>query len=190
MSQIDFDKQSLRESSRRARKEPTPRENRLVRDQISRLVWGIRPSSVALVWPMAYEIDLRPLYAAFHKAGIRVFLPYTPPLGQALIFRQWYPSVKMCKGRFGTSYPLGGTGCPDMIFVPLLAFDRMGNRLGYGGGYYDRTLAAYPYADAVGYGLASQEESAIPVDSFDKKLEAIITENELIKFPALCKVEE
>ncbi|MDF7674058.1 5-formyltetrahydrofolate cyclo-ligase [Acetobacteraceae bacterium ESL0709] len=176
----DLVKQALRQRVLAGRKFPLPRQNRLVRDQISRLVWKIQPGSVGLVWPMGREIDLRPLCSLLHKAGFRVYLPYTPPKGQALIFRQWYPSVRMCKGRFGTSYPKGVIGCPDMIFVPLLAFDRTGKRLGYGGGYYDRTLAASPHVRAIGYGLSSQEEKEIPADSFDQALEVLITEREFI----------
>lgn len=183
MSQIiEQKKQALRQKRLGGRTRPLPRQNRLIRDRLARLIWQFHPETVALVWPLEREIDLRSLCLHLHKAGIRVLLPYTPPRGQALTFRYWHPASKLEKGRFGTFHPTGPTGHPDIIVVPLLAFDRLGKRLGYGGGYYDRTLAAYPEVRAIGYGLASQEESEIPTDSFDRNLTAIVTENELIQF--------
>lgn len=66
--------------------------------------------------------------------------------------------------------------------VPLVGFDRRGNRLGYGGGYYDRTLATLPHADAVGYALAAQEVDHIPTGPYDHPLSCIVTEKERLHF--------
>ncbi len=132
--------------------------------------------SVAGVWPLPGEPDLRPLWQALQARGQALLLPQTPPPGQALVFRRWHPGCAMLAGRNGTRHPEGDLGVPDLVFVPLLAFDLQGYRLGYGGGYYDRTLAALPRARAVGYGFSFQQVDAVPRGPFDRKLAAIVTE--------------
>jgi 5-formyltetrahydrofolate cyclo-ligase len=133
-------------------------------------------SAVAGVWPLPGEIDLTPLWDALHARGHTILLPETPRHGRTLIFRVWHPGCAMLPGRFGTAWPDGPVGTPDCIFVPLLAFDRAGNRLGYGGGYYDTTLAAHPGVPAVGFGYAAQEVPAVPADTHDRGLDAVFTE--------------
>ena len=131
---------------------------------------------VAGTWPLPGEPDLRPLWQALHGDGHAVLLPQTPAPGAALLFRRWQPDCAMLPGRYGTRHPAGALGVPDLVFVPLLAFDLRGHRLGYGGGYYDRTLAALPRARAVGYGFGFQQVAAVPLGPFDLKLSAIVTE--------------
>ena len=82
----------------------------------------------------------------------------------------------MVAERFGTRRPVGEPAVPEYLLVPLLAFDRRGYRLGYGGGFYDRTLAALPGAVAVGCGFAAQELDEVPVGPYDIRLAAIATE--------------
>ena len=135
-----------------------------------------RGEVVAGVWPLPREPDLRPLWHALHACGQAVLLPQTSPPGGALLFRRWHPGCTMLPGRFGTCHPDGAVAVPDLVFVPLLAFDAEGYRLGYGGGYYDRTLAALPRARAVGYGFGFQQVDAVPRGPFDLKLPAIVTE--------------
>jgi 5-formyltetrahydrofolate cyclo-ligase len=135
---------------------------------------------VAGFWPMRGEIDLRPLLQALHARGHVVVLPETPPRGQPLLFRRWWPGMTMLAGRFGTFFPGGAADTPDVLFVPLLAFDRSGRRLGYGGGYYDRTLAALPGAVAIGCAFAAQELDAVPAADYDARLDAIATERGVI----------
>ena len=84
-------------------------------------------------------------------------------------------------GRFGTFHPDGLALTPDVVLVPLLAFDRSGARLGYGGGYYDRTLAALPGCLAIGCAFAAQEVDQVPVEPTDQRLHAVATERELIQ---------
>ena len=86
----------------------------------------------------------------------------------------------MIAERFGTLRPDGPEIVPDLLFVPLLAFDRRGRRLGYGGGYYDRTLAALPGAIAVGCAFAAQEMDEVPAGPHDIALDAVATEREVI----------
>jgi 5-formyltetrahydrofolate cyclo-ligase len=85
--------------------------------------------------------------------------------------------------RFGTHRPAGAPCAPDFLLVPLLAFDRRGRRLGYGGGYYDRTLADLPGRFAMGVGYAAQELDEVPAGPYDVLLDAVATERGVI----LCK---
>lgn len=138
--------------------------------------------AIACVWPLPHEVDLRPLCHWLHENGARVLLPETTPRGTPLIFRHWHPTCAMRVGRFGTHAPDGPVLAPDIVLVPLLGFDRAGNRLGYGGGYYDRTLARLPSAQAIGYAPASQEVAALPAGPHDQKLPCIVTEREILRF--------
>jgi 5-formyltetrahydrofolate cyclo-ligase len=131
---------------------------------------------VAGFWPMPGEIDIRPLLEALHTRGHILCLPETPKMGLPLIFRKWKPGDELVPGRFGTHHPLGEVMRPDFLLVPLLAFDAKGHRLGYGGGYYDRTLAELPMAFRLGCAFAAQEVAKVPVESMDLRLHAVATE--------------
>jgi 5-formyltetrahydrofolate cyclo-ligase len=135
---------------------------------------------IAGFWPLPGEIDLRPLLHALHALGRVVVLPVTPPRGRPLTFRVWAPGAPMAQGRFGTMHPDGPEAAPGLLLVPLLAFDRAGRRLGYGGGYYDRTLAALPGAVAVGCGFAALELDAVPAGPYDARLDMVATERGVI----------
>lgn len=134
-------------------------------------------------WPMGHEIDIRPLLTALHERGHPIVLPETPRRGNPLIFRLWRPGVDMIKERFGTLRPDGEIRVPDFLLVPLLAFDRRGYRVGYGAGYYDRTLAALPGHFRLGVAYAAQELDEVPAGSYDEKLDAVATERGII----ICK---
>jgi 5-formyltetrahydrofolate cyclo-ligase len=134
-------------------------------------------------WPMPGEIDTRPLLAALYGRGHVVLLPETPPRARPLIFRHWHPAADMLPERFGTHRPDGAVGVPEVLFVPLVAFDRRGYRVGYGGGYYDRTLAELPGARAIGVAFAAQELDEVPVGPHDRQLHAVVTERGVIRFP-------
>lgn len=137
---------------------------------------------VAGFWPMGAEIDIRPLLRRLERAGHALALPVTPPRGAPLTFRRWHWGGALMPGRFGTSQPPASaeTVLPDFLLVPLLAFDRQGGRLGYGGGYYDRTLAALPRARAIGVAFAAQEVPAVPCGPHDRPLPGIATERGFI----------
>ncbi|WP_421994278.1 5-formyltetrahydrofolate cyclo-ligase [Roseococcus sp.] len=143
------------------------------------------PMAGALIggfWPMGEEIDTRPLLEALHARGHRIALPVTTPRGQPLVFRPWTPGTAMAAGVFGTQHPAEGEPVlPEWLIVPLLAFDRRGARLGYGGGYYDRTLAQLPHATAIGVAYAAQEISEVPTGPHDVPLHAIATEYGVIR---------
>lgn len=132
---------------------------------------------IAGYWPMGDEMDPRPLMLALAARGHALALPVTPPRGQPLTFRAWAFGAALRSGPLGTSEPVDGEELrPDILLVPLLAFDRAGRRLGYGGGYYDRTLAALPGAKAIGIAYAGQEMPEVPAGPQDFRLPLIATE--------------
>ncbi len=136
---------------------------------------------VAGFWPVGNEIDVRPLLHALHRRGIAVALPVTPGRGQALAFRRWQPGDALIPERFGTMRPTGPVMLPDALLIPLLAFDAAGWRLGYGGGFYDRTLAELPGRFRLGCGFAAQQVDAVPVGRYDIRLDAVATENGILR---------
>lgn len=136
---------------------------------------------IAGYWPMGDEMDPRPLMLALASRGHAIALPVTPPRGQPLAFHAWAPGAALRPGPMGTSEPVAGEALrPDVVLVPLLAFDRTGRRLGYGGGYYDRTLAALPGAKAIGIAYAGQEMPEVPAGPQDMRLPLIATEDSVI----------
>jgi 5-formyltetrahydrofolate cyclo-ligase len=137
---------------------------------------------VAGYWPLGSELDIRPLLLHLHEAGRTAALPVSGPKGTPLIFRAWGPETALREGRFGIREPEEGAPVvvPALLFVPLLAFDWRGHRLGYGAGYYDRTLAGLRAGGgpvlAVGIGFADQEVDAVPHGPYDQPLDWIVTE--------------
>ena len=112
---------------------------------------------VAGFWPLPGEIDVRPLLLALLGRGHVVALPDTPARGHGLTFHRWRPGTRLLPARFGTLRPVPDPVTPDILLVPLLAFDHTGHRLGYGAGYYDRTLAELAGSRAIGCAFAAQE---------------------------------
>jgi 5-formyltetrahydrofolate cyclo-ligase len=137
---------------------------------------------VAGFWPLADEIDPRPLLHALLDRGHPVVLPVTPPRGQALTFRRWRAGDALVPERFGTMRPTGEALAPDLLLIPLLAFDLAGRRLGYGGGYYDRTLAELPGRFRLGCGFAAQQMDEVPAGPYDCPLDAVATELGVVRF--------
>jgi 5-formyltetrahydrofolate cyclo-ligase len=135
------------------------------------------------VWPSWQEIDIRPLLHALHERGHPIALPVTPPRGNPLAFRRWRPGEELARGPMGTRQPHQGAEAltPGVLLVPLLVFDRRGHRLGYGAGFYDRTLALLPGATAIGVAHAAQELDEVPAGPEDARLDAIATEAGLIR---------
>jgi len=137
--------------------------------------------------PMPPEIDVLPSLAWFAGRGHRIGLPVVVARGQPLIFRFWLPGAPLEQGVLGIPFPPAERPAiePRILLVPLIAFDRRGNRLGYGGGYYDRTLAvlrAKGPVFAIGVGFSFQEVEEVPADPFDERLDAIATESGTERF--------
>jgi len=131
-------------------------------------------------WPIGEEIDIRPLLHLLHARGHTIVLPVTPKRGNPLTFRTWRPGDVLQPERFGTFRPVGEEAVPDFLLVPLLAFDRRGYRLGYGAGFYDRTLAGLPRYFALGVAYAVQQVDAVPAGPHDRRLDAVATEHGVI----------
>jgi len=137
--------------------------------------------------PMKSEISPLPLMKKLAGQGARLALPVTPSRGKPLIMRAWAFGEPLAEGVWGIRQPEPEAAEvePDILLVPLLAFDRAGYRLGYGGGYYDRTitgLRAKKRIAAVGIAYASQEVPAVPKSEGDARLDLVLTEREVIHF--------
>jgi 5-formyltetrahydrofolate cyclo-ligase len=145
-------------------------------------------ATVSGYWPIRGEIDVTPLLLALAARGHPVALPVVAAAGRPLVFRAWREGDAMEAGPYGISEPLASAPAliPQILLVPLLAFDRAGYRLGYGGGFYDRSLAALRGMGtvvAVGAAWAAQEVAEVPRGSLDQRLDWVVTEREAIRIP-------
>jgi len=129
--------------------------------------------------PIRTEIDPIPAMTAL-AARNRICVPVIEGAGQPLLFREWTPAAEMVEGPFGARVPAGGAWLePEILITPLVGFDAGCNRLGYGGGFYDRTLQklrAQRPTRALGFAYAAQELPALPVEATDQPLDAVVTE--------------
>ncbi|MBR0648560.1 5-formyltetrahydrofolate cyclo-ligase [Roseomonas terrae] len=134
---------------------------------------------IGFYWPFKGEYDPRPLVRALHQAGARLALPVVVERAQPMLFRPWWPGVRMMKGIWDIPVPAEGRPVsPDMLLVPLVGFDARGYRLGHGGGYYDRTLAAMPQRPrAIGIGFESLRLPSIHPQPHDIPMDLIVTEH-------------
>jgi 5-formyltetrahydrofolate cyclo-ligase len=140
---------------------------------------------VAGFMPMKSEINPLPLMRKLAAAGARLALPAVAGQGKPLIMRAWAFGEPLAAGVWGIREPEPAAPevAPDRLIVPLLAFDRAGQRIGYGAGYYDMTIAALrarqPVA-AIGVAFAAQEIAAVPATPRDAPLDLVLTEREVI----------
>ncbi len=158
-----------------------------------RFLAALAPPPEAVVsgyWPIGSELDVRPLLSALHERGHAIGLPVVTARGAPLLFRAWRPDASLVPAKFGLQEPPAAAPAliPELLIVPLLAFDRQGHRLGYGGGFYDRTLAGLRARDrggrgtcAVGVGFAAQELGAVPHGAADERLDWVVTEADIIE---------
>lgn len=134
--------------------------------------------------PIRTEIDPTPVMAGWDAP---VGVPVIEAAGHPLRFRVWRPDCPMVAGPFGVMIPKTGEEIvPEVVIVPLVAFDRFGVRLGYGGGFYDRTLAALRTGGelhAVGFAYSGQEVPRLPAEATDVRLDAVVTERGLLLPP-------
>ena len=139
---------------------------------------------IGAFWPIRSEVDPRPAAEGLLARGQRVALPHVTPEG--LIFREWRAGDTLVAGRFGLSEPDPSlpTVEPDALIVPLAAFDRAGQRIGYGRGYYDGAITRLSRAQpvlTVGIGFAAQEVARVPAEPHDRPLRFVITEAGVIR---------
>jgi 5-formyltetrahydrofolate cyclo-ligase len=150
---------------------------------------ALQPASGTIVsgyWPSRDEIDPRPLMAALHHRGHVCALPVIAGAAIPLVFRRWAPGDALVAGGYDIPVPSESAPqlAPGLLLVPLLAFDRTGARLGYGGGFYDRTLDASRAVGpvlAVGLAYAGQMVAGVPCEASDQRLDWIVTEAEAIR---------
>jgi len=139
--------------------------------------------------PMKSEINPLPLMRKLAEAGARLALPVVAGKGKPLVMRAWVFGEPLAAGVWGIREPKPEAAEvePDILIVPLLAFDRRGHRIGYGAGYYDMTIAALRAKKpivAVGIAYAIQEVPAVPTTPRDARLDLVLTEREVIDFRA------
>ena len=141
---------------------------------------------VASYCPIQSEISPMGAIKKLVTLGYSICLPVVCQKNQPLKFRTWQVNENLIEGDFGVSIPSSGDWViPGLIIVPLLAFDKMGFRLGYGGGYYDRTLVQLKKKNnvkAVGFAFSGQYCPNIPTDDYDYKLDSVITEQGITEF--------
>lgn len=127
------------------------------------------------------EPDILPMLASLAEAGA-LALPHHAGRVDTMDFRRWRPGGTLIKGPWGTQQPADDapSAVPDLIFCPLVGFDRQGGRIGQGGGHYDRYFAAHPDGLRIGIGWSVQEIDATPCEPTDIALDAILTEQEFI----------
>ncbi len=145
-----------------------------------------RPRIVGAYRALDDEIDPVPLVEVLRQEGMEVALPAVERRRAPLVFRRYRPGDRLRRSAFGIEEPVSGAPAlrPEVLLVPLLAFDRDGHRLGFGAGYYDRTIAALRAAGdlfAVGLAYAAQEVPALPREPHDMALDLIATEEGLIR---------
>jgi 5-formyltetrahydrofolate cyclo-ligase len=148
-----------------------------------------KESIVAAYLPIMHEVDPTIILVHLAKAGVQCALPVVVKKAQPLDFITWVPGGPLKTGAFGTLVPLSGEKCqPDLLIVPLLGFDREGYRLGFGGGYYDRSLEHLSQKRtvlSVGLAFCEQELHDLPHEGHDQRLDWIITDREAVKVAAV-----
>jgi 5-formyltetrahydrofolate cyclo-ligase len=137
--------------------------------------------------PLKSEINPLPLMQTLAQAGARLALPAIAGRGKPLVMRAWAWGEALDRGQWDIREPKPDAAEvePDILIVPLLAFDRAGHRIGYGAGYYDMTIArlrARKPVTAVGIAFAAQEVPAVPATERDERLDLVLTEREVIAF--------
>jgi 5-formyltetrahydrofolate cyclo-ligase len=147
---------------------------------------SVKPRWISAYYAIRNEPSTLPLLEKLAAAGFSTALPVTGARDTALVFRAWSPGDPTLQGKMGICEPLPEAPevDPDLLFVPLAAFDRTGNRIGYGAGFYDRTLAKLRAAKpvrAVGIAFACQEIAEVPEEGHDERLDFVLTEKELIE---------
>ena len=144
-----------------------------------------RPGVASGYLPVRSELDPRPAMGVLAVLGWRLALPVVAGPNLPLVFRAWAPGEPTVPAGFGLEIPAAEVVVePDLLLVPMLAFDGRGHRLGYGGGFYDRTIAALRARNgpvrAIGIAYAAQAVPLLPDSETDMRLDAIVTEAGLV----------
>lgn len=191
------EKQALRKAMFAKRKqahvEQAASASTLIIDPILQMIddWLLEQGRVTCVvsayWPIRTELDPRALIAAIQHQGHQVVLPVVPGPDVRLVFREHSDPRALVSGEFGAFTPPETAEViePDVLICPLLAFDQYGYRLGYGGGYYDRSIEDIKKAKpifTIGLAYAEQEVDQVPIEPTDQRLDAVITPSIKMRF--------
>jgi 5-formyltetrahydrofolate cyclo-ligase len=181
-------KQELRGKFKSIRESIGPHERKtketLIAQNLKNHLKDIDFVSVGIYWPINSEVNCMDIFlqTTDHEVnGIELALPCIE--GSKMLFREFKINHTLIKGPHGILQPKPSQKqiVPDLLIVPLIAFDRQCHRLGYGAGYYDLYLGQNPNIVTVGIAFAEQESTHIPVEAYDKRLSTIITDLEIIK---------
>jgi 5-formyltetrahydrofolate cyclo-ligase len=186
--QIVEDKATLRQSALARRDAMPPSERAAAVEFVTQRPFplAITPGTVVSGYsPMKSEFNPVPLMRRLADAGASLALPVTPKRGNPLIMRAWAFGDELASGVWGIREPKPEAPevFPDIMLVPLAAFDRTGHRIGYGAGYYDMTIArirAMKPVTTIGLAFAVQEIGQVPATPFDQQLDLVLTNNEII----------
>ncbi|MGH8746410.1 MAG: 5-formyltetrahydrofolate cyclo-ligase, partial [Burkholderiales bacterium] len=145
---------------------------------VERTFPGLAKATVAICWPIRNEYDPRHLARRLRAQAARTALPVVLAPATTLVFREWHPGVCLAEGAMGIPYPVDSAELvPDAVLLPMNGWDAQGYRLGYGGGFFDRTLASLarkPVTIGVSYELARLE--TIHPQAWDIALDYVVTE--------------
>jgi 5-formyltetrahydrofolate cyclo-ligase len=185
---ISQDKADLRATAQMRRDALPADERKVAAEAIAarQFPLAISPSTIVSGFmPLKSEINPLPLMQKLAGAGARLALPSIAGRGKPLIMREWVWGEPLDRGQWGISEPKPEAAEvePDILLVPLLAFDRTGHRIGYGAGYYDMTitrLRSRKPVTAIGIAFAAQEVPQIPTTPRDARLDLVLTEREVI----------
>ncbi|MEZ5758009.1 MAG: 5-formyltetrahydrofolate cyclo-ligase [Emcibacteraceae bacterium] len=184
------DKKSLREASLIRRAEAKAKDNgmaaRKIASQVIMLPELDEIRTISGFIPINDEMDCLTILKVLHAARFPLCLPTIRAKKEPLEFNSWDLREPLDNGPFGTKQSTGAIVSPDVLLVPLLAFDKNGARLGYGGGYYDRTLEKLrnknPDVIAIGIAYDDQKLDSVPTESYDQPLDMVITEKTTYRF--------
>ncbi len=190
MAEVQTEKQVLRGEALTRRDALPPDQRRAAAEAIAARPFPlpIAPGTIVSGFmPLKSEINPLPLMRRLTEKAARLALPVLVGRGKPLVMREWTFGEPLSAGVWGIREPEPEAAEvePDILLVPLLAFDRAGYRIGYGGGYYDRTLAqlrARKRITAIGIAYAAQEVPAVPITPGDARLDLVLTEREVIDF--------
>ena len=190
-----MNKSSLRTELRRRRRSLSNKEQSLAAELLADVFFqaGLhrQHKRIGCYWPVDGEIDPRPLIERLIKAQKHCFLPIIHPTEDRLVFGEYFPEAKMKENRFGIKEPIDASPSSaqtlDLILIPLVGFDQRGNRLGMGGGFYDRTLAfklkTPQRPNLIGLAHECQRVEHLETDPWDIPMTGILTSHKSIKIP-------
>ena len=155
---------------------------RAITEHLEGVVAGLRLRVIAGYWAMKEEPDLAALMTRWHDAGLQVALPRVVAADSPLEFVPWHPGGRLIEGPFGTLHPDAPQSLrPDLLVIPCLGYDARCYRLGYGGGYYDRTLERLASVLTVGVAYDRCEVSGFAAHVHDLPMDWVVTERRVLR---------